>query len=435
MPNDNSVNKEDRLWKLSRTATIAGVAIVLLVSLVILKPAAPDKITLLTGPEGTGYHELGKRYAVYLRDLGLEAEVQVTDGGFDNVKRLAAGADDTVAFAPSNIEQVVGDSVDTSHLVSLGSVAYEPLWLFYRSELEIRRIPDLAGLRVAAGAKGTVVHYVAGFLFDLNGISDQVEIQPSEGQTPRTIAMALIDGQIDAAFAIGGPTSPAIKDLLADEDVGVLSFERADAYQALDPGITKLVAPQGIFDLAENLPPEDLVLLSATTNLVTLDSFFPGAVPLLLQAAADVHDRQRIVIADQTFPNAQNVSLPLKRAAGRYYEQGAKGLSKFLPYKVTRWLNHLGFVVLPLLALAVVLVKIVPLILKIWISIKLTGFFKRLEEVEKSHAAGGDRPTLLAELDALDRASAAIFVPRSSLPNYIDFRQFLHDMRERVAGS
>ena len=125
----------------------------------------------------------------------------------------------------------------------------------------------------------------------------------------------------------------------------------------------------------------------------------------------------------------------MKRAAGRYYEQGAKGLSKFLPYKVTRWLNHLGFVVLPLLALAVVLVKIVPLILKIWISIKLTGFFKRLEEVEKSHAAGGDRPTLLAELDALDRASAAIFVPRSSLPNYIDFRQFLHDMRERVAGS
>jgi hypothetical protein len=262
-----------------------------------------------------------------------------------------------------------------------------------------------------------------------------VEIQPSEGQTPRTIAKALVDGQIDAAFAMGGPSSPAIKDGLVNEDLGVLSFERADAYQALDPGITKLVAPQGIFDLANNIPPEDLVLLSATTNLVTLDSFYPGAVPLLLRAATEVHDQQRIVTAGESFPSAQNVSLPLKRAARRYYDQGEKGLSKFLPYKVTRWLNHLGFVVLPLLALAVVLVKIVPLLLKIWISITLTGFFKRLEEVEKSHAAGGDRPALLAELDALDRASATIFVPRSSLPNYIDFRQFLHDMRERVAGS
>ncbi len=435
MPEITSISKEEHFWRWSRTATIAVVAIVLLVSLVILKPAAPDKITLLTGPEGSGYHELGKRYAVYLTDFGLKAEVQVTDGGFDNVKRLAAGADDTVAFAPSNIEHVAGDTVDTSHLVSLGSVAYEPLWLFYRSELEIRKIPDLAGLRVAAGAKGTVVHYLARLLFELNGISDQVEIQPSEGQTPRTIAQALIDGQIDAAFVIGGPAMPTIRDLLDAEDLGVLSFERADAYQALDPGITKLVAPQGIFDLAENLPPEDLVLLSATTNLVTLDTLYPGAVPLLLRAAADVRDQQRIVTADQSFPSAQNVSLPLKRAAGRYYEQGEKGLSKFLPYKVTRWLNHLGFVVLPLLVLAVVLVKVVPLFLKIWISIKLTGYFKRLEEVEKSHAAGGDRPTILAELDALDRASATIFVPRASLPNYIDFRQFLHDMRERVAGS
>jgi len=435
MPKDSSITKEDNLWRWSRTATFAVIAIVLLVSLVILKPEAPNKITLLTGPEGSGYHELGKRYAVYLRNLGLETEVQITDGGFYNVKWLAAGADDTVAFAPSNIEHVVGDSVDTSHLVSLGSVAYEPLWLFYRAELPVRRITDLAGLRVATGAKGTVVNHIARYLFELNGISDRVEIQPLEGQTPRTIAQGLIGGQIDAVFVVGGPTSPAIKDLLADEDVGVLSFERADAYQALDPGITKLVAPEGIFDFADNLPPEDLVLLSATTNLVTLDSLYPGAVLLLLQAAADVHDRQRIVIADQTFPSAQNVSLPLKRAAGRYYEQGAMGLSKFLPYKVTRWLNHLGFVVLPLLALAMLLVKIVPLFLKIWISIKLTGFFKRLEKVEKAHAAGGDRSQFVAELDALDRDSATIFVPRSSLQSYIDFRQFLHDMRERVAGS
>ena len=76
MPNNNSVTKEDRLWRLSRTTTIAVFAIVLLVSLAILKPAAPDKITLLTGPEGGGYHELGKSYASYLRDMGLEVEVK-----------------------------------------------------------------------------------------------------------------------------------------------------------------------------------------------------------------------------------------------------------------------------------------------------------------------------------------------------------------------
>ena len=435
MPNSNSVTKEDRLWKLSRTATIAVFAIVLLVSLAILKPAAPDSITLLTGPEGSGYHELGKRYAAYLEDLGLTTEIKVTAGGFDNVELLTVGADDTVAFAPSNIEHEVDSSVDTSHLVTMGSIAYEPLWLFYQADLKIRRIPDLAGLRVATGAKGTVVNYVARSLVELNGISDQVRIQSSEGQSPGTVAKSLIEGEIDAAFAVGWPASPVIKDLLGDEDLDVLSFERADAYQALDPGITKLVAPQGVFDLANNKPSEDLVLLAATTNLVALDTFYPGAVPLLLRAATDIDDQRRIVAAGENFPSRKNVSLPLSRAAGRYYDQGEKGLSKFLPYKVTRWLNHLGFVVLPLLALAVLLVKIVPVFIKIWISIKLTGFFKRLEKVEKANAAGEDSSRLLAELDAVDRASATIFVPRSSLPSYIDFRQFLHDMRERVKGS
>ncbi len=38
--------------------------------------------------------------------------------------------------------------------------------------------------------------------------------------------------------------------------------------------------------------------------------------------------------------------------------------------------------------------------IKIWIAIKLTGFFKRLEKVEKAHAAGGDSAGLVEELDS-----------------------------------
>jgi len=406
--------------------------IVLLVSLVIMKPEAPEKIILLTGPEGSGYHELGKRYAEYLCEQGLETEVRVTLGGLENAEELAAGARDTVGFAPSNIEHEIDGSVDIDHLVSLGSVAWEPLWLFYRSELEIRRIPDLAGLRVAIGAQGTVVHYVARELLRANGILSDVKIQPFEGETTATVAQALVDGTIDAAFGTGAPKSPVIKNLLTKKAVEVLSFERAGAYAVLNPGVAKIVAPEGVFDLARNVPPEDLSLLSVSTNLVTHDSLYPATVPLLLRAASKVHNRQCFTAADESFPNAANVSLPLNRAAIRYYKQGEKGLSKFLPYKVTRWLNHLGFVVLPLLTLAVVLVKIAPMVLKIWGQLRLGVFLKGLEAVEKEHAAGTVRSKLIAELDLIDQKSITMFVPRSIVHDYIDFRQFLHDMRERV---
>ena len=428
----DSVNKERRLRRLSTTTTIAVIAIVLLVSLVIIKPAAPKTIVFLTGPEGSGYYALGQRYAEYLEQQGLQTELRATLGGFDNVQQLAAGAEDTVAFAPSNIEHVIGDSEDTSHLVTLGSIAYEPLWLFFRSDLEVRRIPDLAGLRVATGADGTVVNYVARHLLELNKVTDQVEILSSEGQNPEAVADALADGRIDAVFATGGLASPVINRMLTDDSVSVLSFERADAYQALDQGIAKLVAPEGIFDLARNIPSEDLALLAATTNLVTLDDLYPSVAPLILRAAAAINSEQRIVTAGESFPSADHVSLPLHRGAERYYDQGEKGLSKILPYKITRWLNHLGFVVLPLLTLAFFLIKILPLILIIWGNIHLVGLLKRLEAVEKAHAAGGDRKQLLADLDLIDQKSAKLFVPRSTVHDYIDFRQFLHDMRERV---
>ena len=64
----------------------------------------------------------------------------------------------------------------------------------------------------------------------------------------------------------------------------------------------------------------------------------------------------------------------------------------------------------------------------------IKGLLKKLEVVEKGNAAGEDRATLLEQLDLIDRTSAKMFVPRSIVHDYIDVRQFLHDMRERVEG-
>ena len=104
-------------------------------------------------------------------------------------------------------------------------------------------------------------------------------------------------------------------------------------------------------------------------------------------------------------------------------------------YKVRRLVVHFGFFVIPVLTVVVVLLKVVSTMLRLWGELQLNRLFKRLEAVEKGHAAGADKSELLGELDRVDRASAKLFVPRSVLHDYIDFRQFLHDMRERVAES
>jgi hypothetical protein len=90
---------------------------------------------------------------------------------------------------------------------------------------------------------------------------------------------------------------------------------------------------------------------------------------------------------------------------------------------------------MPLLVAAFLFFKTVPVILRVWWQVRLIGLLKRLEKVEKAHAMGGDRSKLLADLDLMDQKSAKMFVPRSSAHDFIDFRQFLHDMRERVENA
>ncbi|MCP3981451.1 MAG: hypothetical protein GY716_19300 [bacterium] len=428
MPNGRS----RRVWV---GGCAAAIAIVLFVTLVLLKPAMPDRIVLLTGPEGSAYHDLGTRYAEDLRSRGLEADVLVTDGVRDNIQRLTS-VENAVAFAPatagSRSDTSPESDLETGHLVTFGSVGFEPLWLFHRSDLDVARIADLAGRTVITGGRDTVSDQVARRLIRSHGLVGDVVLEPRVRQTAESLVDGFLARTIDAAFVTGGPSSPVVKALLDANGVRFVSFDRAEAFAALIPGVTTLRAPEGVFDLARNVPPQDAHLLSTATGLVASKGIHPAVVPMLLVAAENVQQQTTVFVPTARFPSPDHVTLPLDAAARRYFSQGKTGLTKYLPYKVTRFLNHLGFMVLPILTVTVVLLKLLPTGLRIWGQLRLIGLLKRLEAVEKAHAAGADRAKLLAELDTLDRASATMFVPRPVVHDYIDFRQFLHDMRERV---
>ena len=408
------------------------IALTLAFSLIVLKPAAPKEITLLTGLEGSNDHELGMDLAASLEEEGLHVNVQSTSGGTENLHLLIAGADNTVALVPSSLEKVLSESKDTSQLVSLGSVTFQPLWLFYRNDLHIQRVSDLAGHKVALGHEKSAVGYASRFLLDINRIANQVESDTVLDQNPAAVSGALQKGDIDAVFAIGKSSSAYVSALLSDEGIAFLSFDRADAYRSLSESISKIRVPEGVFDIARNIPSRDMTLLTVTTNLVTIDTFNPAAVPVLLEAVSRVDSQHEAFEVDRSFPNAKNVTLPLAKAAIRYYNQGKKGLSKVLPYKVTRWLNHLGFVVLPLLTIVVVLLKILPLLLKVQASIKFNRFYKKLEMIDKFCASGADPLLIHREVDLLDKATADFSVPRSMREQYLNLRQLLYDLRDRL---
>ena len=143
MVNEDSQFKRMRLRRLWLAFSSAVILVVLFLAIVVIKPAMPDHVVLLTGPEASAYHEFGVRLAQDLNARGINADVIVTGGSLDNLQRLGEG-NNVVALAPSVVDWQ-GKVGDSPAFVALGSVGIEPLWLFYQSELDIDRISDLAG--------------------------------------------------------------------------------------------------------------------------------------------------------------------------------------------------------------------------------------------------------------------------------------------------
>ena len=67
-------------------------------------------------------------------DMGKE--LQIVNMDFDSLMDALQKGDADIAFIQGGIEETLGED-DESSLRSLGSVSYEPVWVFYRSEHRI----------------------------------------------------------------------------------------------------------------------------------------------------------------------------------------------------------------------------------------------------------------------------------------------------------
>ena len=132
------------------------VAVLLVAAYLVLDPQPPRRVVLATGVEQGAYAEFGKRYAAALKEHGIAVELRPTQGAAENLALLrdpASGVD--LAFVQGGADgetRAADDEQRNAGLVSLGSMFYEPIWLFYREASAQQRLgatgarqPDAAG--------------------------------------------------------------------------------------------------------------------------------------------------------------------------------------------------------------------------------------------------------------------------------------------------
>lgn len=403
---------------------IAGIGFVIAYQFV--EPAPPKRIVITTGSDSGAYYHFAQRYATILARDGVTLEVRSSAGSLQNLERLKAD-EAQVGFVQGGVIEPKSDpdEADDSGLLSLGSLFYEPVWVFYRGEQTLTRLTELRGKRIAIGAEGSGVRQLARQLLEANEVPVSERLLPLSGLVA---AEELQQGRIDAAFVIASEKAPVVQVLLRSPGVKVMSFAQAGAYQRRFPFLTRLTFPHGVADLVRDFPPEDIRLLAPTANLIIRDDLHPALQTLLLQAASEVHGKSGFFQDVGEFPSYKDQMLPLSPDADRYFKSGAPFLQRYLPFWLAVLIDRLIVLLVPVFALLIPLLKVAPAIYTWRVRSKVFrcyGELRFLEDDLKNHFDPARLGDYQQRLDALDEEASQLHVP-------LGFTDLVYTLREHV---
>jgi len=406
-------------------------AIGLIVAYQFVEPEPPRKMTISTGSEAGAYYAYAQRYAPLLAEKGITLEVMTSAGSLENLQRLESGEAD-IAFVQGGIVPPADDP-ESTRLRSLGSVSYEPVWVFYGGAEPIDKLYQLAGQRVAIGEEGSGIRGLALQLLAANDIPAQ-----SRNLLPMAslaAAEALQQGQIDATFVVAAQEAPVVQVLLRSSGLSVVSFSQADAYLRLFPFLSKIVLPQGVVDLVRDVPPQDTVLLATTANVVVRDDLHPALANLLLQAMTEVNGKGGFFQHAGEFPAYKDHSLVLSDDARRYYESGPPFLQRYLPFWLAVLVERLFVMALPLIMLSLPLLKLAPAIYNWRVRSKVFrcyGDLKFLENDLRHHYDPLRHQDYVARLDRIEDDASTRSIPLAFTDLLYTLREHINLVREKL---
>ena len=408
-------------------------AVAVYLALHFANPAPPHTITIGTGPKGSQFENMAERYRTILERNGIQLKIAVTDGSLDNLKRLSDPKSHIdIALVQSGTPT---DGV-ADNLVSLGSLFYEPLQVFYRAPQPLERLSQFQG-RIAIGPEGSGVRTLSLALLKANGIEPggSVQLLDLEGDAARK---ALIHGQVEAIFLSGDSASPAtLRQMTHTDGVRLFNFVRAEAYVRRFPYLSRLTVPPGAFDLGEDLPSTDVTLLAPTVELIAHQNLHPALVDLLIQAARDVNGHANILQTAGQFPNSSASNFPLSDEATRYYKSGDKSLTyRYLPFWLASLVNRILVVLVPALVIVLPSLKYLPQLYNWRITRHIHRIYGELMELERESLGqvGPERRTqLLADLEEIENSVIALKIPGSHAEPAYQLREHIELARHNLS--
>lgn len=412
------------VWGPVVAVTLAG----FLIAWKYVEPAPPEQIRIASGSEDGAYYAFARRYRTLLEPSGITLEIVKTAGSIENLRLLSEGRVDlafvqggTVSAAPS------------AGLESIASLYFEPLWVFHRKPLVVTYLSDLKGRRVATGPEGSGTRVLAKQFLADNGVTEQTATLLSLDS--HTAAEQLKNGEVDVAFFVSSPRGPTVAELLTAETVGLMNFRRHLAYQRKYRFLSTVVLGEGTVDLVRNIPPQDTFLPAPAATLVAREDLHPALVPLILDAATQVHESGGLFEEPNMFPSNKFTELPMHSDARRYLRSGPGILYEIFPFWAASLMDRMKIMLLPLLTLLIPLIKVAPPVYRWRIRSRIYRWYRVLREVDLKLKSQSHSPGLREEIDrlnALETEIGDISVPAAYMEEFYNLRMHIDLLREKL---
>jgi TRAP-type uncharacterized transport system substrate-binding protein len=410
--------------------TVTAGAIVI-AAIVILLTLPPRMIVMATGPKGGAYYEIGTRYREALAKAGVEVRLLPTAGSLENLALLRD------PHSGVSIGLIQGGTVSpgaSSGLESLGTLFYEPLWIFHRHNPGKTIFELLRSGKVSAGPIGGGSRALSIELLKRNGID-----RPADellALSPQAASDQLLAGEIDVALILNAWDSPTVQRLISDERIEIASFPRADAYVALYPFLSKLVVPRGVGSLAKDLPPTDVVLIGPKASLVVRNDLHSAIQYLLLDAAVRIHSGAGIFQRANRFPAAEAIGIPLSSEALHFYRTGLPFLHNYLPFWMATLVGKLLILLIPILGLLYPMMRFLPLLYDWLMRSKIMRIYGELrfleDQIVNARRADRDIGPIVAQIDQLEQRANVLKIPAAYASMLYMLRNHIDQVRERL---
>lgn len=129
MKDPSPSSSRSNLTRWQTIAAAAGIVLVIAIAVVVNRSLPPSTVVIATDLEGEIYSQIAQRYQEIFARQDVRLELLATNGSVENVKLLR---DPRAGVSVALVQSGVTSTAEAPELVSLGTLFYEPFWLFSR---------------------------------------------------------------------------------------------------------------------------------------------------------------------------------------------------------------------------------------------------------------------------------------------------------------